>query len=107
MSRVLSVLPDIQVIETASNGEEAISKSEDLNPDVVIMDVEMPVMDGLEATRRIKQSHPTMVVVLVSGSTDFLAVSLSAGADGFINKPFSTDSLICQVLDIFEGKEPL
>lgn len=93
------------VIGTASNGAEAVERSEALRPDVVIMDVEMPIMDGLEATSHIKRAHPEIVVVLVSGSVDFLAASLSAGADGYITKPFDADSLIPEVLDIFGRKD--
>ena len=80
----------------------AVERAEELLPDVVIMDVEMPIMDGLEATRRIKRAHHAMVVVLVSGSADLLAAGVAAGADGYIAKPFSADSLVCRVMGNFE-----
>ena len=102
MSRTLTSNQGVEVIGSASNGAEAVTMAEDLRPDVVIMDVDMPIMDGLEATRRIKRDHPTIVVVLVSGSADLLAASVSAGADGYIAKPFSVDSLLCRVMDNFE-----
>ena len=101
MWRALNSRQGIEVIGSASNGAEAVAISEDLHPDVVIMDVEMPIMDGLEATRRIKRSHPAISVVLVSGSVDLLAASVSAGADGYIAKPFSTEMLICGVMANF------
>ncbi len=102
MSRALNSSQGIEVIGTASNGAEAVARSEDLRPDLVIMDVEMPIMDGMEATRRIKQAHPAMVVVLVSGAADLLDASVSAGADGYVSKLFSTDWLIGRVMDNFE-----
>ena len=68
---------------------------------MVVIDLDMPAMDGLEATRRIKRDHPEMVVVLVSGSADLLAASVSAGADGYIAKPFSAEALICRVMGNF------
>jgi len=102
MSRALSSNLGIEVIGSVSNGAEAVERADELLPDVVFMDVEMPIMDGLEATRRIKQAHPAMVVVLVSGSVDLLAAVVSAGADGYIAKPFSADSLICRVMGSFE-----
>ena len=105
MSRVLTSSLRIEVIGSASNGAEAVARSEDLRPDVVIMDVEMPIMDGLEATRRIKRAHPGTVVVLVSGSADLIAERVAAGADGYITKPFSADCLIQEVLDIFVRKD--
>ena len=102
MSRALNLRQGIEVIGSASNGAEAVARSEDLRPDVVVMDVEMPIMDGLEATRCIKRAHPAVVVVLVSGSADLPAASLSAGADGYIAKPCSADSLIHRVMGNFE-----
>ena len=106
ISHALKSIRGIEVIGSAGNGAEAVARSEDLRPDVVIMDVEMPVMDGLEATRRIKNAHPSIIVVLVSGSNNLLSASVSAGADGYLTKPFSTDSLIRQVKCNFEAKDP-
>ena len=97
MSRALSSSQGIEVIGSAHNGAEAVARTEDLRPDVVVMDVEMPIMDGLEATRRIKRAHPAIVVVLVSGSAGLLAASVAAGADGYITKPFNAGTLICRV----------
>lgn len=97
MCRVLSSSQGIEVIGSACNGAEAVEKVEETLPDVVVMDVDMPIMDGLEATRRIKRAHPAIVVVLVSGSTNLLNASVSAGADGYLTKPFSPGSLISQV----------
>ena len=105
MSRSLNSSPGIEVIGSAHNGAEAVALAAELRPDVVIMDVEMPIMDGLEATRRIKQAHPAIAVVLISGSAGLLASSVSAGADGYITKPFSADSLIYEILKIFERKD--
>ncbi len=102
MSRSLGSYQGIEIIGSARNGAEAVTRSEDLRPDVVIMDVEMPIMGGVEATRRIKQAHPAVVVVLASGSADLPAESVSAGADGYITKPFSADSLIWRVMADFE-----
>ncbi len=102
MRRALKSSQSVEVIGSASNGVEAVARSEDLRPDVVIMDVDMPIMDGLEAARRIKGAHPAIVVVLVSGSADLLAASVAAGADGYIAKPFSTDSLLSRVMENFE-----
>ena len=102
MSCVLNISQGIEVIGSASNGAEAVAIAEDLRPDVIIMDVEMPIMDGLKATRCIKQAHPAIFVVLVSAMANLLAVSVSAGADGHIAKPFSVDSLLCRVMDNFE-----
>lgn len=101
MSRALSSSQDIEVIGSAHNGAEAVALAAELRPDVVIMDVEMPIMGGLEATRAIKRVHPSIVVVLVSGSASLLTAYLSAGADGYIAKPFSAETLISGVMRNF------
>ena len=98
MSRALNSSQGTEVIGSAVNGAEAVERADELLPDVVIMAVDMPIMDGLEATKRIKRAHPAMVVVLVSGSADSLAAGVSAGADGYIAKPLNADSLICRVM---------
>ena len=100
MSRVLNSWQAIEVVGSAGNGAEAAAKSKELLPEVVVMDVEMPIMDGLEATRFIKANHPAIVVVLVSGSSELMALSASVGADGYVTKPFSADALIGKVLDL-------
>ncbi len=99
-TRVLNSRQAIEVVGSARNGAEAAAKSKELLPEVVIMDVEMPIMDGLEATRLIKANRPAIVVVLVSGSAELMALSASAGADGYITKHFSADGLIGKVLDV-------
>ena len=105
MSRALNSSQGIEVIASVGNGAEAVETADEMLPDVVVMDVEMPILDGLEATRCIKLAHPEIVVILVSGSADFPAASVAAGADGFLTKPFGADLLVCTVLDVFFEKE--
>lgn len=88
---VLTGVPDIQVVGTAANGEEALDVAGHLKPDVITMDIHMPKMDGLAATRRIMETHPVPIII-VSGSTTARDVAttfhaLEAGAVGFVQRP--------------------
>jgi two-component system chemotaxis response regulator CheB len=88
---ILSSDPDIQVMGTADNGEEALDAVKRVNPDIITMDINMPKMNGFEATRRIMESHPTPIVI-VSGSWDTQEVAttfraMEAGALAIIPRP--------------------
>ncbi len=91
LRQILGADPEIQVIGTAANGQEALEQVKQLNPDVVTMDVFMPEMDGYEATRRIMQEHPVPIVV-VSGGVDKPELrvafrAIQAGALDVLQKP--------------------
>lgn len=86
---------DIQVAGFASNGREAIAQAVALRPDVVLMDINMPDMDGLRATDAILRQVPTRVVIMsVQGEPEYLNRAMMAGARGYLVKPFSGEDLI-------------
>jgi len=88
LSIVLSLMPDVEILGSASDGEEAIALVEQQAPQVVLMDLRMPRLDGIEATRRIAENHPdTKVVVLTTYADDHSVIqALRAGACGFLTK---------------------
>ncbi len=88
--------PDIQVVGEAANGQEALDQARHLKPDVVVMDVSMPVMDGIEATRRIKAEMPAVRVIALSMYEDehIVQIMREAGADAFVSKSISSAELL-------------
>jgi len=96
LTRMLEKDQDIQVIDTATNGEEAIEKVEKIRPDVVTMDIEMPVMNGIEALKRIMATNPLPVIVLsaiTKEGADVTMEALNLGACDFITKDMSDGPL--------------
>ena len=89
--------PDVEVVGLANNGLEAVSRASALVPDVVIMDVEMPRMDGLEAAQILKRKLPTVGILHVSGYGGYEWTSIAAGADGFLAKPFDGGKLVSEL----------
>lgn len=93
LSAFLSTQNGLQVISEASNGEEALVEVESQHPDLVLMDLQMPVMDGLQATRIIKQRWPQVKVIVLTIYIDCAARAHQAGADAFLIKGCSTEEM--------------
>jgi pilus assembly protein CpaE len=86
---------DIQVVGVAGSAREAIAKAAKLQPDIILMDINMPDMDGLKATEQILRQVPTRVVIMsVQGEPEYLNRAMIAGARGYLIKPFSSEDLI-------------
>jgi two-component system, NarL family, response regulator LiaR len=106
---LLSTEPEIQVVGEAKNGEEAVAKAEELRPDVILMDLEMPVMDGIEAIRRITASQKdARILVLTSFATDDKVFpAIKAGALGYLLKDSSPDELVRAIRQVYRGESSL
>ncbi|OLT17953.1 DNA-binding response regulator [Serinicoccus sp. CUA-874] len=104
-SMILSTEPDVEVVGRAGNGLEAVASVAAYRPDVVLMDVQMPVLDGIEATRRIVAEHPEVKVVILTtfDRDDYLFDALEAGASGFLLKNAEADDLVDAVRAAAEG----
>lgn len=85
---------EVGAVYEAADGLEALQLTEDVQPDVVLMDVRMPVMDGLEATRLVKSRWPAIKVIVLSISARYREDALTAGADGFLVKGCPTEDLL-------------
>lgn len=101
---VLSVEDDIEVIGQASDGAEAVQLVTDQRPDVVLMDVQMPVLDGIEATRQIVDRDLAKVIILTTfDRDDYLFAALQAGASGFLLKNADPDELVGAIHAVADG----
>lgn len=97
---------DIEVVGEAADGREAVRLASQLRPDVVVMDVSMPLLNGIEATRQIRRDCPTarVLTLTVHESQDYVAQLLAAGASGYIIKRAGGDELISAVRAVYRGE---
>jgi DNA-binding NarL/FixJ family response regulator len=106
---MLSGEDGIEVIAEANEGQQALDVCRELGPDLVLMDVRMPEMDGLEATKKIKQEMPQTSVLMVTmhENPDYLFEAVKAGAAGYVLKDASGERLLSAVRRTLEGESPL
>ena len=95
---------DFDIVGEAANGAEALVMIRGLKPDVILMDIQMPVMDGIEATRRIKEQNPgdaapRVLVLTTFGQNEYVTRAIQAGASGFLLKRMPADELIASIKD--------
>ena len=103
---LLEIEPDIQVVGQAADGRAALEQVETLHPDVVLMDVRMPEMDGLAATRLLSASHPEVKVIILTTFEDDETVfeGLKAGARGYLLKDISSEEMAQAVRKVAAGE---
>lgn len=109
LANLLADSKDIEILDQAGNGEEAIVKARELNPDVIIMDIGMPVLDGVEATRKLLQELPGSRVIALSMHADkqYIKGMFEAGASGYLFKNCAYSELITAIRTVNEGKKYL
>jgi len=102
---LVSLYDDIEILGEASEGKEAIEKVQELAPDVVLMDIAMPGMDGLEATRRIRKKNPAVKVIIITqhDNREYILSCIKAGAAGFVPKRALGSELLAAIRAVSKG----
>lgn len=109
VKKLLQFEQEFRVVGTASNGREAVQQARELKPDIVIMDINMPDMDGLEAASRITKALPETGVIMMSvqDDTDYMQRAMLAGARFFLPKPPDMDKLYSTIRSVYEQYGPI
>jgi DNA-binding NarL/FixJ family response regulator len=109
LTTLLNLEEDLQVVGQASNGQEAITLAEELQPDVILMDMRMPICDGVEATQQIHQRYPWMRILVLStfDEDEYIWRSLQAGALGYLLKSTPSGQLATAIRSLQQGYSQL
>ncbi|OIN87384.1 MAG: DNA-binding response regulator [Anaerolineae bacterium CG1_02_58_13] len=109
LAGIIASQPDLEVVGEANDGLEAVVKAQELKPDLILMDVQMPGMDGLEATRQIKQALPETVIVMltVRGDDEMLFEALRNGAQGYLLKDIQSKEMLAMLHGALQGEAAL
>lgn len=101
----LEMEDNIDIIATASNGQEALEKAGETQPDLVLMDVSMPVLNGLEATKRFKAEQPNVKILMLSMHHDkeYILSLIQSGANGYVLKDVSSEELVQAINTVHQG----
>lgn len=106
LARLLEEDPRVQIVGQAGDGAEAVKLAGSLKPDVILMDLKMPNLDGIEATRQIASTHPGVKVLLLTTfeADNHVIQALKAGASGYILKDSKPDSIVSSLLAVMAGE---
>src|SRR3954470_8821434 len=109
IKKLLSFEEEFKVVGSVGTGREAVRVTQETRPDIVIMDINMPDMDGIQATNEITKAVPTAAVIMMSVQTDanYMRKAMQAGARHFLAKPIDPDELYSTIRSVFKNYEPI
>lgn len=107
LRRMLELEPDMEVVAEAANGQEALSLARAFSPEIVLMDIKMPGLDGIEATRLLKQENPQCKVIMLTLYDEHLPSAILTGADGYLLKDLRRENLSRAIREAREGRTPI
>lgn len=105
----LATQPDIEMVGEAANGEETLETDKHLNPDVVLMDLNMPILNGIDTTAQLKKEQPHIKVIVLTSFIDYDHVlpAIRAGARGYLLKDIEPEDLVAAIRRVYEGQVEL
>src|SRR5215211_5503243 len=100
LQQLLQELPDIELLHVSSTGQDGIRRAAELRPDLILMDIHLPDIDGVEATRRITTANPSTTVVVISSEDrpEFMQRAMLAGARGYLFKPVRSSKQLIETI---------
>ncbi len=104
--RMLEIEPDLKVVGEASGAPEALAQVEALTPEVILMDIKMPGVDGISLTREIKKIFPDCNIIMMTLYDEYLTQAIEAGAKGYLLKDIHRDELLRAIHSVHEGRSP-
>ena len=107
LRRMLELEPDLRVVGEVGDAKEALTQVEALSPDVILMDIKMPGVDGIELTRQVKEKHPSCNIIMLTLYDEYLTQAIGAGAAGYLLKDIKREELLKAIRAVHEGRSPL
>jgi DNA-binding NarL/FixJ family response regulator len=107
LRRMLELEPDFEVVGEAGTAKDALDQIETLSPEVILMDIKMPGIDGIELTRQLKRKFPAVKVIMLTLYDEYLAQAIEAGANGYLVKDINREELLKAIRAVHEGRSPL
>jgi len=107
LRRMLELEVDIEVVGEAADAKEALTQVQLLSPEVILIDIKMPGIDGIELTRQLKEKQPACNVIMLTLYDEYLAEAIEAGAVGYLLKDIKRDELIRAIRAVHQGRSPL
>ncbi len=107
LRRMLELEADIEVVGEAGDANGALTQAESLSPEVILMDIKMPGVDGIELTRQLKEKQPFCNVIMLTLYDEYLTEAIEAGATGYLLKDVKREELVRAIRAVHEGRSPL
>ena len=107
LRRMLELEPDFEVVGDAGTAKDALDQVESLSPEVILMDIKMPGIDGIELTRQIKGKSPATNVIMLTLYDEYLSQAIEAGAKGYLVKDINREELLKAIRAVHEGRSPI